>query len=89
MGSKEQRENQHIRRTKRALAKAKAQKRSEYVIGRIAKHLKECEDGKPHGPNLKRREARLKNQEIMRARAPKQRPAPKQEKPATLADSTS
>lgn len=85
MGNK----NQHIRRTKRALAKAKARGRSEYVVGRISKHLKECEEGKSHGPNLKRREARLKNEEIMQARAPKQRPAPKQEKPATLADSAS
>lgn len=88
MGSKEQRKNQHIRRTKRALAKAGARGRSEYVVGRIAKHLKECEEGKPHGPNLARREARLKNQEIMRARTPK-RTAQKEEKPATLADSAS
>jgi hypothetical protein len=87
MGSKEQRKNQHIRRTKRALAKAKARRRSEYVVGRISKHLKECEEGKPHGPNLKRSEARLKNQEIMRARAPKR--AAQEEKPATLADSAS
>ncbi len=88
MGSKEQRKNQHIRRTKRALAKAKARGRSEYVVGRISKHLKECEEGKPHGPNLKRREARLKNQEIMRASSAPKRAA-QEEKPATLADSAS
>ncbi len=88
MGSKEQRKNQHIRRTKRALAKAKARGRSEYVVGRISTHLKECEEGKPHGPNLKRREARLKNEEIMRASAPN-RAAQKEEKPVTLDDSSS